>query len=327
MQSIWQDLRYAFRVLAKSPGFTVVAVLTLALGIGANTAIFTVVYGVLLRPLPFPQPDRIVQLAETYRADSDEMDLSWNELEHLREYGQLFEHIAGYTDVGFNLATGNEAEHIRGVPASAEYFQVLGVHPEVGREFLPEEDRGEGQRVAILSHELWLRRFGSDPAVLGRKILLSGDAYTVIGLMPAGFDPRANSELNPGIRADVWVPLALVAKTAGSGENIAVIARLRPAVTAEQLLSQMDIVTRDFRVRHPNVVGQQLVISFRPYQAMIDLGMRPFLLVLLGAIGFVLLIACANGANCSWRAAARAGERLPFASRWEPLESACSGSC
>ncbi len=255
------------------------------------------------------------------------MDLSWNELEHLREYGQLFEHIAGYTDVGFNLATGNEAEHIRGVPASAEYFQVLGVHPEVGREFLPEEDRGEGQRVAILSHELWLRRFGSDPAVLGRKILLSGDAYTVIGLMPAGFDPRANSELNPGIRADVWVPLALVAKTAGSGENIAVIARLRPAVTAEQLLSQMDIVTRDFRVRHPNVVGQQLVISFRPYQAMIDLGMRPFLLVLLGAIGFVLLIACANGANCSWRAAARAGERLPFASRWEPLESACSGSC
>ena len=297
MQSIWQDLRYAFRVLAKSPGFTVVAVLTLALGIGANTAIFTVVYGVLLRPLPFPQPDRIVQLAETYRADSDEMDLSWNELEHLREYGQLFDHIAGYTDVGFNLATGNEAEHIRGVPASAEYFQVLGVHPEVGREFLPEEDRGEGQRVAILSHELWLRRFGSDPAVLGRKILLSGDAYTVIGLMPAGFDPRANSELNPGIRADVWVPLALVAKTAGSGENIAGIARLRPAVTAEQLLSQMDIVTQDFRVKYPNVVGQQLVISFRPYQAMIGLGMRPFLLVLLGAIGFVLLIACANVAN------------------------------
>ena len=297
MRSIWQDLRYAMRVLAKSPGFAAVAVLTLALGIGANTAIFTVVYGVLLRPLPFPQPDRIVQLAEAFREDSDEMDLSWNELEHLREYGQLFEHIAGYTDVGFNLATGTEAEHVRGVPASAEYFQVLGVRPAWGRDFLPEEDRGEGQRVAILSHELWLRRFGGEPGLIGRKILLSGDAYTVVGVMPAGFDPRANSELNPGTRADVWVPLALVAKSAGSGENLAVIARLNSTVTTAQLLSQMDVVTRDFRVRYPNVVGQELVMSFRPYQAMIGLGMRPFLLVLLGAIGFVLLIACANVAN------------------------------
>jgi predicted permease len=297
MRSIWQDLRYAIRVLAKSPGFTTVAILTLALGIGANAAIFTVVYGVLLRPLPFPQPDRLVQLAETYRADSDEMDLSWSELEHLREYGQLFEHIAGYTDVGFNLATGTEAEHVRGVPASAEYFQVLGVHPALGRDFLPEEDRGEGQRVAILSHELWMRRFGGNSAVIGRKILLSGDGFTVIGVMPAGFDLRANSELNPGVRADVWVPLALVAKSAGSGENLAVIARLRPATTTGQLLSQMDIVTHDFRVRYPNVVGQELVMSFRPYQTMIGAGMRPFLLILLGAIGFVLLIACANVAN------------------------------
>jgi predicted permease len=297
VHTIWQDLRYAIRVLAKSPGFAAVAILTLALGIGANTAIFTVVYGVLLRPLPFPRPDRIVQLAETYRAESDEMDVTWNQLERLREYPQLFEHIAGFTDVGFNLATGNEAEHVRGVPASAEYFQVLGVHPTLGRDFLPEEDRGDGQRVAILSHELWIRRLGGDPAIIGQKILLSGDAYTVIGLMPAGFDPRANSELNPGIRADVWVPLALLAKSAGSGENIGVIARLRPAVTRAQLLTQMDIVTRDFRVRYPNDVGKELVMSFRPYQAMIGAGMRPFLLVLLGAIGFVLLIACANVAN------------------------------
>jgi putative ABC transport system permease protein len=297
MRSIWQDIRYALRVLAKSPGFTAVAVLTLALGIGANTAIFTIVYGVLLRPLPFPQPDHIVQLAETFRADSDEMDVTLNELEHLREYGQLFEHMAGYTDVGFNLATGNESEHVRGVPASAEYFQVYGVHPALGRDFLPEEDRGDGQRVAILSHALWMRRFGGDPGVMGRKILLSGDDYTVIGLMPADFDPRANSELNPGTRADVWVPLALVAKSAGSGENLGVIARLKPNVTSEQLLSQMDIITRDFRVRYPNDVGQELVMSFRPYQAMVGAGVRPFLLVLLGAIGFVLLIACANVAN------------------------------
>jgi putative ABC transport system permease protein len=297
MNTLWQDLRYAIRTLGKNKGFTAIAVLTIALGIGANTAIFTVVYGVLLRPLPFPQPDCIVQLAETYQAESDEMSVTWNQLERLRDFSQLFEHIAGYTDVGFNLATGNEAEHVRGVPASAEYFQVLGVHPALGRDFLPEEDRGDGLRVAILSHELWLRRFGGDAAIIGQKILLNGDAYTVIGLMPAGFDPRANSELNPGVRADVWVPLALVAKSAGSGENIGVIARLRPTVSTGQLRSQMDIVTRDFRVRYPNDVGQELVMSFRPYQAMIGAGMRPFLLVLLGAIGFVLLIACANVAN------------------------------
>src|SRR5713226_2861198 len=226
MRSIWQDLRYAIRVLTRSPGFTVVAVLTLALGIGANTAIFTVVYGVLLRPLPFPEPDRIVQLAESYQSLSDEMSVTWNQLEDMRKYGQLFEHIAGYTDVGFNLATGNEAEHVRGVPASAEYLQVLGVQPTLGRDFLPEEDRGDGQRVAILSHSLWVRRLGGDSGVIGQKVLLNGDAYTVIGVMPAGFDPRANSDLNPGVRAELWVPLALVARTAGSGENFSVIARL-----------------------------------------------------------------------------------------------------
>jgi len=297
MQTFWQDVRFAARMLAKSPGFTAVAVLTLALGIGANTAIFTIVYGVLLRPLPFPEPDRIVQLAESYQTQSDEMSLTAKQLEHLREFGTLFEHIAGYTDVGFNLATGSEAEHVRGVPASAEYFQVLGVHPTLGRDFLPEEDQGDGQRVVILSHSLWKRRFSGDSSAIGQKVLLSGDAYTVIGVMPAGFDPLSNSDLHPGVRAEVWVPLALVAKTAGSGENIDVIARLRAGVTREQVQSQMDIVTRDFRAQYPNVVGQELVISFKPYQAMIGLGMRPFLLVLLGAIGFVLLIACANVAN------------------------------
>lgn len=297
MLAIWHDLRYAVRMLGKDPGFTAVAVLTLALGIGANTAIFTVVYGVLLRPLPFPQPDRIVQLAEVHQGQSDEMDLTSKQLDRLREDGQLFEHIAGYTDVGFNLATVDEAEHLRGMPVSGEYFQVLGVRPALGRDFLREEDRGDGEHVAILSHELWMRRFGADPAAVGRKVLMDGEAYTVVGVMPAGFDPRASSELNPGVRADVWVPLELVAKTAGSGENIPVIARLRPGVTPAQVQSQMDLVTQDFRVRYPEDVTKETVMSFRPYQGMIGADMRPFLLVLLGAIGFVLLIACANVAN------------------------------
>jgi putative ABC transport system permease protein len=297
METFWQDVKYGIRMLVRSPAFAAVAILTLALGLGANTAIFTVVYGVLLRPLPFPEPDHIVQLAETYQSQPDEMDVTWNQLEQLRRYSQPFEHIAGYTDAGFNLATGTQAEHVRGAPVSAEYFQVLGVHPALGRDFLPEEDRGGGQHVVILSHALWMRHFGGGPETVGNTVLLNGDSYTVIGVMPAGFDARANTDLNRGLPVELWIPLALVAKTAGSGENIAVIARLRPAVTPAQLQTQMDIVSKDFRAQYPNDVGQQLVMSFKPYQLMISSEMRPFLFVLLGAIGFVLLIACANVAN------------------------------
>jgi putative ABC transport system permease protein len=296
MKTLWQDLRYAWRVLVKSPGFTIVAVLTLALGIGANTAISTVVYGVLLRPLPFPEPDRIVQLSESYQRLSDEMDLSATELQRLRDYSQPFEYIAGYTPVGFNLSTGTQAEHVNGLHVSAEYFSVLGVHPAIGRDFLEEEDRGDGQRVALISHSLWERRFGADEGKLGQKILLNGDPYTLIGVLPPGFNANATT-FDAGPQPQVWAPLALVAKTAGSGENIGVIARLKRETTKAQLAAQMNNVTRDFRVQFPNVVGQELILSFVPYQTMIGAGVRPYLLVLLGAIGCVLLIACANVAN------------------------------
>jgi predicted permease len=296
MKTLFEDLRYGWRVLLKSPGFTIVAVLTLALGIGANTAISTIVYGVLLRPLPFPQPDRIVQLSETYKEQSDEMDLSSEELKRLRDYSQPFEHIAGYTPVGFNLSTGTQAEHVTGLHVSAEYMTVLGVHPVLGRDFLEEEDRGDGQRVAIISHNLWEGRFASDTGKLGEKIFLNGDPYTLIGVMPAGFNANATT-FDAGPLPQVWAPLALVAKTAGSGENIGVIARLKKETTKARVASQMEIVTRDFRAQFPNIVGQQVLLSFVPYQSMISAAVRPYLLVLLGAIGFVLLIACANVAN------------------------------
>ena len=292
-----QDFRFAFRTLRKSPGFTTIAVLTVALGIGANTAIFTVVYGVLFRPLPFPEPGRIVELVEMDQGQSGEMDLTATQLQRLREFGQPFEHITGWTDVGFNVVAGNSAEHVRGTPVSADYFQVLGVHPEVGREFLPEEDRGEGQRVAILSHALWKRRFAGELSTIGQKVLLSGEAYTVIGVMPADFDPRGYSDINPGLPVDVWVPLALVAKTAGSGENIEVLARLKPGVRPPQLDAQMNLVTEEFRKEFPGDVGPKARMSFLPYQVMLTADLRPFLLLLLGTISFVLLIACANVAN------------------------------
>src|SRR5258708_26469192 len=187
METLLQDFRFGLRMLRKSPGCTAVAVLTLALGIGANAAIFTIVYGVLLRPLPFPHPDRIVELAESYKQLSDEMDLDSRELKQLRTYKDRFEDIAGYTSVGYNLAVGNAAEHLRGMPVDSSYFSVLAIHPALGRDFTPEDNAGDGQRVTIISHNLWARRFGSEPELIGRNILLNGDPFTLIGVMPRGF--------------------------------------------------------------------------------------------------------------------------------------------
>jgi predicted permease len=297
MTTLWHDIGYAFRVLRKSPGFTFVAVLTLALGIGANTAIFTVVYAILLRPLPFPQPDCILQLAKSYKQQMDEAGLTAPELNRLRRYSEPFEHIAGYTEVGYNLAAGNAAEHLRGMPVSAEYFRVLGVHPALGRDFLDEEDRGAGQRVAIVSYAVWMRRLQGDSAKIGQTILLNGEPFTLIGVMPGDFNPIGDAGTPDPGAPDLWTPLALVAKTAGSGENISVLTRLKAGVTHAQLAAQMNAVTKDFRREFPNDVGAEVQLSFVPYQGMIGLNVRPYLYVLLGAIGFVLLIACANVAN------------------------------
>ena len=297
MTNLWQDLRYGVRVLAKAPGFTAVAILTLALGIGANTAIFTVVYGVLLRPLPFPHPERIVQLAESYKEQIGEMGLTATQLNRLRRYTDPFEYIAGYTGVGYNLAAGNVAEHLRGIPVSAEYFRVLGIHPMLGRDFLDEEDRGNGQHVAIVSYPLWMRRLQGASATIGQTILLNGEPFTVIGVMPRDFSPIGDQHAPDTGAPDIWTPLTLVAKTAGSGENISVLARLKAGVTSAQLQLQMNAVTEDFRLEFPNNIGAELQLSFVPFQRMLGLDVRLYLFVLLGAIGFVLLIACANVAN------------------------------
>ncbi len=297
MRSLWQDVRYGLRVLAKAPGFTAIAVLTLALGIGANTAIFTVVYGVLLRPLPFPQPERLVQLAESYKDQTGEMGVTANELRRLAEYRTLFEHMAGFTQVGYNLAAGNSAEHLRGMPVGADYFRVLGVQPALGRDFVEADDAGDGQRVAIVTYNLWARRLGGDSDRIGQTILLNGEPFTVIGVMPRAFSALGQGRAPDPGAPDVWTPLALVAKTAGSGENFSVIARVKGGVTRGQLDAQMSMVTQDFQREHPQSIGEGLQIKFLPYQLMIGADVRPYLLLLLGAIGFVLLIACANVAN------------------------------
>jgi putative ABC transport system permease protein len=297
MKSLWQDIRFGLRVLAKSPGFTATAVLTLALGIGANTAIFTVVYGVLLRPLPFPQPDRIVQLAESYKDQTGIMSVTATQLRRLGSYSSPFQHLAGLTVVGYNLAVGNNAVHLRGMAVGAEFFRVLGVAPEIGRDFSAEDDAGNGQHVAIVSHNLWQQHLAADPNPIGKQILLNGEPFTVIGVMPRTFAPLGEpGSTDPGV-PDLWTPLALVSNTIGSGENIDVLARLKPGVAPAELATNDSLILQEFHRENPEGFPDGVHIAFLRYQRMIGMDVRVYLYVLLGAIGFVLLIACANVAN------------------------------
>jgi predicted permease len=307
LENLVQDLHFALRQLRKSPGFTLTAVLTLALGIGANTAVFSIVYGVIFRPLPYPQPQQIVQLTQSSPRDTDEEDVTYEELKFLEQRSSAFQFLAGYTVQGYNLGAGSKTERVKGLPVSADYFHVLGIKPLLGRDFLPEEDRGAGAHVAILSYATWKRQTGGDPEIIGRTITLDGEPFSVIGVMPPGLEGTVDPIL-PGA-TDIWTPLALVARTAARGENVAVLGRIRPGFSFAQARAQVSSTTAEFRKAFPNELGPATNLSIQPYRAMLSSDVRVILLVLFGAVGFVLLIACANVANLLLgRAAARTRE-------------------
>src|SRR6266540_1915806 len=205
IDTLAQDLRYAVRTLARSPGFTLVAVLTLALGIGANTAIFSVFYGVLLRPLPYAEPDRLVGLAQTYPGGRGVKRVTYVQFQFLQRNNQVFESLAGSASVGFNFSTGSQTDRVYGLRVSKDYFRVLGVAPQLGRAFFADEDQPNGPSAVILSYGLWQRRFGGDSGVIGRTILLDGTPTTVAGVMPPDFrSPNG---------AEAWSTLAQAGRT------------------------------------------------------------------------------------------------------------------
>ncbi|HXG68900.1 MAG TPA: ABC transporter permease [Blastocatellia bacterium] len=302
MQILRQDIRYSARMLMKKPAFTAIAVLTLALGIGANTAIFTIVNAVLLRPLPYPEPERILQLgpdwAGSFQGVSPPKFIFW------REHSQAFEAIAASqpTGAGVNLAGVDEPEFVPGLRVSVDFFRVLGVNPVMGRGFTEAEDSPGGERVAILSDGLWRRRFSADPAILGRTILLNSESFTVVGVMPPDFQFPTP--------ADVIIPMRTNPASREMGHNLQVLARLKPGVTREQAQADLRLVFENFKAAHPQMLwNREEGIRAQPLLDSITASARPLLFILLGAVGFVLLIACANVANLQLtRAAARQKE-------------------
>lgn len=294
MSSLIQDLRYGLRTLAKNPGFTAVAVLTLALGIGANTSIFTVVYGVLFQPLPYPDSERMVEIARTYRGQVQ----SYNgydaaAFDFWKAHRTPFQSLAAFAGVGFSLTGAGTPERVDALRVSSEYFRVYGVEPFLGRDFSPEEDSLGGSNVAVLSYSLWKGHLNGDPHAIGKNVLLDGAPFTVIGVMPAGFETIPPAAL--------WTTIGQVRRTIGSGQNYGVIGRLNPGVTSERASAYLGAQTAAFVTEHYSWMKESdrkdLSFVAAPYRYMISNDFRTPLLVLFGAIGFVLLTACVNVAN------------------------------
>ncbi|HEY3927118.1 MAG TPA: ABC transporter permease [Candidatus Koribacter sp.] len=295
MRNFLQDVRYGFRMLRKSPAFSVVAVLTLALGIGANTALFSVVNAVLLNPLPYPHPEQLVALHASkpnfpYGSISYPNFLDWQKENH------SFSAMAVERSLVFNLTGSGDAEQLFGQFVTSNFFPILGTHAKLGRTFVQGEDRIGGPPLVVISEVLWQRKFASAPDIVGKPITLNGASYTVIGVLPADF----TMPLSYYQRADLYVPMGQFEKNALAhrdwGLGIHGIGRLKPGVSFEQAKADMDAVARALALEYPEA-DKDTFAAMLPLREEVVGQVRPYLLTVLGAVGFVLLIACVNVAN------------------------------
>ena len=299
IENFFMDVRYGLRMLRSNPAFSIVAILTLALGIGANTAIFSVVYAALIRPLPYSQPNRLITLSEVRSKEGESSEVqkrNWNSAypnyaDWVRQ-SKSFQALAGFGGDGFILYGGGEPEGVFGVQVTVNFFSTIGVKPFLGRDFAVGEDIAAGPRVAILSYGSWIRRFGSDPNVIGRAIRLDDKSVSIIGVLPREF------EFAPRGSAEIWVPLHIEKDmaTRRSLHWMPVIGRLAPGITQQQAQAEMDSISARLAAAYPQENGASRVVMV-PLRERIVGQVQPLLLILFGAVGFVLLIACANVTN------------------------------
>jgi len=291
METLLQDVRYAIRMLLKKPGFTAVVVITLALGIGANTAIFSVVNGVLIQPLPFKEPDRLVAVREINpKFSNDPIGASFPNFTDWKEHNQVFEQMAGFRVQYFTLTGEDEPLRVTAQCVSSVFFPMLGAEAVLGRTFLPEEEKTGHRKSVVLSHDFWQRRFGGDPVVLDRTLTLDGSQFTVVGVMPAGFRFLKD--------ADLWTPLDVPAplQQLRGARFLQVVARLRPGMSLEQARAGMGTLAQQLENEYSQS-NSGWGVSLVSLQDRLVGNVRLGLLVLLASVAFVLLIACANVAN------------------------------
>ncbi|MGH9832483.1 MAG: ADOP family duplicated permease, partial [Blastocatellia bacterium] len=286
---LWQDLRYGARMLAKQPGFTLIVVLTLALGIGANTAIFSVVNAVLLRPLPYEAPDRLVYIWDSNpTAGFSRFASSPPNFADWRRQQQSFEHLAAFMSWNFNLTGRGEPERLQGARVSAELFPLLGVKPLLGRAFSPEEDKAGNNRVVLLSQALWRRRFAEDRHVIGQAITLNNESYTIIGVTPPDFRVPNQSEL--------WIPGGFDEFNRRGHHFLSVLGRLKTGVTLQQAQADLETVARRLEQQYPDSNKGWGVLLAPLFEVVVG-DIQLALWVMLAAVGCVLLIACVNVAS------------------------------
>ncbi|HEX8140377.1 MAG TPA: ABC transporter permease [Pyrinomonadaceae bacterium] len=298
MGTLWQDLRYGARMLTKSPGFTVIAVVALALGIGANTAIFSVVNTILLRPLAYKDSQQLVLINHNYQKINLKASVSAPGYVHYRDTAKSFSYVAAITGWNVNLTGEGEPERLQGMAVTANLFPLLGAEAARGRTLLPQENQTGNDRVVVLSDALWHRRFGADPNIVGKSITLNGEPHTIVGVMPSSF--QFGREL--GQVVDLWAPIAWTPEQLSpdnlTNEYLSVLARLKPGVSITQAQAEMDAIAANLRQQYmPGSDNTEWGLSLESFNELIVGDIRPALLVLLGAVALVLLIACANVAN------------------------------
>lgn len=316
MESVFADARQALRMLRKSPTFTTIAVAALALGIGANTGIFSVIDKVMLQPLPYPEPDRIMKIGRKFTqgigySASIPKYMTWRN-------NSVFSAMTLYdfSGPGMNITDGDRPVQVKGLHISADYFKVFGIGPAMGRTFTASEDAPHGPRAAIISDKLWKSHFGGDRNLLGRTLALNGEPFPIVGVMPANFTPDPP--------ADVWIAMQADPGSTNQGHYLSVAARLKPGVTVEEARAEMKLKGEEFRRQYPKWMDKGESVAVTPMREAMVGDVKTALLVLLGAVALVLLIACANVANLLLARAASRQKELAIraavgASRWRVI--------